>query len=260
MEQADEIPAWVSSGSNHSQNAESRELRQSSELEPAALIELERHIVSQVDSQADANHTGNEMSFEEFGQNCLLIRNVLTIEEQLNLVENINAQKKAMQDEIGCDGDDVSFDMESEDMRPFAESAPGKAVSKAKNLIALKYTLQELKPVNEFGVYCVDARFYGESQTLPYHCDGIKKRNCVVFLFSLGRTAKFYIHCPEMGGDRMGNGKLFEFNSGDLLFFDATKEASIYHGIESIYPASSCPSELMGELSEKRVGLQIRAN
>lgn len=199
---------------------------------------------------------------QEFGRNCFLIRNALSMEEQVQLAGSIHSQRQAMQEDMGALGlsvNDVSFDMDAEDMKPLSTSAPGKAISKAKDLIAKNCVLQEdLKPVNDFEVYCVDARFYGETQTLPFHCDGIRKENSVVFLFSLGRSASFYVHCPEMGGDRERDGERFEFNSGDLLFFDATADAGVYHGIESIGPASSCPSELVS-LSDKRVGLQIRA-
>ena len=149
--------------------------------------------------------------------------------------------------------------MESEDIKPIDKSIVRNVVSKANDFIKRKYTLQNLKPMSELEIYCVDGRFYGKTQTLPYHCDEIKKENSVVFLFSLGCSANFYVHCPEMGGDERSAGTLFEFKSGDLHFFGATKKAKIYHGIESIGPASSCPMELLESLREKRVGLQIRA-
>jgi len=196
---------------------------------------------------------------QEFGRNCFLIRNALTIDEQLQLVEVVSTQKAAWEEFMGPTNE-VAFDMEAGDMKPLDTSAPGKAVAKATDFITANCSLQNLKPANELGVYCVDARFYGETKTLSYHCDDIKKGNSVVFLFSIGRSANFYVHCPEMGGDQSNDGKLFEFRSGDLLFFDATKEAGVCHGIESIGPKSSCPSELMGVLSEVRVGLQIRAS
>ena len=214
-------------------------------------------------SSTNASSTSPTTTQEKLGAYCFLIKNALSMEEQLQLVENIHSQKQAMQEEMGALGlsvNDVSFDMGAGDMKPFGESAPGKAILRAKEFIATKCSLpDDLKPMKDFQVYCVDARFYGESQVLPYHCDDIKKKNSVVFLFSLGRSANFYVHCPEMGGDRTNDGKLFEFRSGDLLFFDATRDAGVYHGIESIGPASSCPSEL-SSLKEKRVGLQIRAH
>mmetsp|Transcript_21783 Transcript_21783/g.49270 ORF Transcript_21783/g.49270 Transcript_21783/m.49270 type:complete len:85 (+) Transcript_21783:346-600(+) len=69
--------------------------------------------------------------------------------------------------------------------------------------------------MSELEIYCVDGRFYGETQALSYHCDLIKKENSVVFLFSLGCSANFYVHCPEMGVDERSAGTLFEFKSGD---------------------------------------------
>merc|ERR550539_1307894 len=108
-------------------------------------------------------------------------------------------------------GSVVSFDMSSDNMVNFGESIPGKAISKAKDFLSKNYELKDLTPAGKLQAYCVDGRFYGENDNLYYHSDNIKKANHVVCLYSLGRTANFYVHTPEMGGDQKTDGKLFEF-------------------------------------------------
>merc|ERR1712062_933139 len=93
---------------------------------------------------------------------------------------------------------------------------------------------------------------------LYYHCDKIKKPDNVVFLFSFGRVANFYVHTPEMGGNQKTDGTVFEFKSGDVLFFDSTDSAQMYHGIPSIGSADSCPDYFAKSIGDYRVSLQIR--
>merc|ERR1712062_608773 len=148
--------------------------------------------------------------------------------------------------------------MSSEMMVNFDQSKPGYAMSKAKQYIAENYELKNLRPMAEFAPYCVDGRFYGENDNLYDHCDAIKTPGRVVLLYNLGRTSYFYVHTPEMGGDQKTEGTVFEFRSGDVLFFDATQAAQCFHGVRNIGPASSCPEELREKYGEKRIGLQIR--
>merc|ERR1712113_1249984 len=108
----------------------------------------------------------------------------------------------------------------------------------------------------------LDALIYKSSNgSLANHCDELNAS--IVFLYSIGCTANFYIHSPQMKGDKYRDGKLFKFKSGDMLFFDASKAAQIIHGIDSIDDGSSCPQQLKQKykhLAQSRIGVQIRAN
>jgi hypothetical protein len=59
----------------------------------------------------------------------------------------------------------------------------------------------------------------------------------------------------------MTSKKTFKFNSGDLLVFDPSTEASILHGVVNIDGEDSCPVELRKEfpiLQGHRYGVQCR--
>ena len=83
------------------------------------------------------------------------------------------------------------------------------------------------------------------------HC-----RNSLVFLASLGCSARFMVKSPGGAEER----QTFEFNSGDLLVFDASSEAAIVHAVLGVNEGS-CP-EGLGErfpvLTGHRYGVQCR--
>merc|ERR1711997_1407256 len=63
------------------------------------------------------------------------------------------------------------------------------------------------------------------------HCD---KKKEIIFLYSLGCTANFFVK-----GKSMNDGLVFNFESGDCLIFDASKNADVIHGIDSIQSNTS---------------------
>ena len=64
----------------------------------------------------------------------------------------------------------------------------------------------------------------------------IDRSTSLVYLFSVGCTANFYIHGPNMEKERV-----IKFKSGDMLLFDASETAKIVHGVVSIDHTSTCP-------------------
>ena len=83
------------------------------------------------------------------------------------------------------------------------------------------------------------------------HCD---KKKEIIFLYSLGCTALFFVK-----GKSMNDGLVFDFESGDCLIFDASKNADVVHGIDSIQ-ADSCPQHLQkySFLTDSRICVQTR--
>ena len=75
-----------------------------------------------------------------------------------------------------------------------------------------------------------------------------------VVLYSIGLTCKFYVRIKGKGR------KTFNFQSGDVLVFDASRKADIYHGIKCVVK-DTCPQQLMDKyqiLSQSRVSIQFR--
>ena len=75
----------------------------------------------------------------------------------------------------------------------------------------------------------------------PEHCDHCK--NSWVYLLSLGCTATFVVYNKETMDEKLS----FGMQSGDVLVFDASTEASIIHGVKNIQP-NTCPRELLDML------------
>ena len=76
-----------------------------------------------------------------------------------------------------------------------------------------------------------------------------------VLLLSIGHSCSFRIMGPNTNGI-----KEFEYNSGDCLIFDASKQASIFHEMTEV--SNQIPNELLiccPDLLHWRVSLQIRA-
>ena len=199
------------------------------------------------------------MDIIEYGQNCILLHNAMTMEEQIELFDVIKKEHASMPAAMQT-GNGVSFVVDD----AFTQSLPFQIVSKARGFIEDNYQTKGLaKDVSKFKLFCCDALTYQYPDgSLSRHCDGRRDRS-VVFLYSLGCTAKFYVHTPEMGGDAYKDGKVLDFQSGDMLFFEATKAASMVHGVDSVDEASTCPPALKrahAELAQSRVSLQIRAS
>lgn len=90
------------------------------------------------------------------------------------------------------------------------------------------------------------------------HCDNVKGW---VILFSIGCTPKFYVSNKTLiSKDNPKGEKLIDFQSGNVLIFDSSRTAGIFHRIDGVN-ADSCPIQL-GEkfprLQTTRVGLQVR--
>ena len=76
---------------------------------------------------------------------------------------------------------------------------------------------------------------------------------------SIGCTANFMVKPPNMR-----NKKVFKFKSGDLLIFNASTNAAIVHGVNSIdHISSHCPVQLTTKfkiLQDHRIGVQCRVH
>lgn len=200
------------------------------------------------------------MALEEYGRNCILIRNALTMEEQMELFEALEKEMANQPEEFQTQGaGQLAYEINEE----FTESVPFRLLSKAIDFIKKNYELKGLKDITKYEVFCCDALTYNYPDgSLARHCDNRRDKS-VVFLYTIGCTANFYVHTPEMKGEAFKDGKVLKFKSGEMLFFDATKAANMVHGVDSIENAETCPPQLKEkykELSQKRISVQIRAS
>ncbi len=115
----------------------------------------------------------------------------------------------------------------------------------------LNYNLLNLKFENVRQRYVNSLYYKAPHGMISKHCD---KKKEIIMLYSLGCTANFFVK-----GKSMDNGLVFGFESGDCLIFDASKNADIVHGIDSIQP-DTCPPYLHRYpfLIDRRICVQTR--
>jgi hypothetical protein len=194
---------------------------------------------------------------------CFLIRNALTLGQQVELFEYI-----------------LHKDRTPADNKPRAMVPAPKTLLLGENEPSLRYARGDESVVNsmvanaseilrERNLHVVDSRDVFDHKALsmatiryeapdghfpPHvdHCD-----DSLVYLASLGCTANFMVKGPTMEAK-----KHFKFCSGDLLVFNASSKAAVLHSVVSIDEGGSRAGALMGEkfpvLQKHRYGVQCR--
>ena len=139
---------------------------------------------------------------------------------------------------------------------------------KTQSIIARNYKFKNLqKDISKYRVQGITSLKYPSiNGQLGIHCDG---NPSVVFLYSIGCTCNFYVFGDKMrknedkkSVDKRKDGQIFKFKSGDMLFFDASSEANIQHGIISVDDSDTCPKFLKEKckgIEKFRISCQIRA-
>ena len=98
-------------------------------------------------------------------------------------------------------------------------------------------------------------RYEAPEGRFPPHVDHC--RDSAVFLASLGRSANFMVR-----GKGETEVRRFQLRSGDALVFNASTEADLLHGVESIDLAASDAGEALAEafpvFRTHRYGVQCR--
>lgn len=229
-----------------------------------------------------------EIIVEEFQDNVLFIQNALTMDEQMSLWQDLvdrdktefyakfannpraklnaqfkknnNIEEKKQENKDGAPSKKhafpIKFDKNSvfEFFKSSDNSIYNQLVQKANDIINKKFKdYAILKQYKDKGIALTAIVYKSPNGNLGNHID---KATSLVYLFSLGCTANFYIHGPKMDKERV-----IKFKSGDMLLFDASSEAKVMHGVQSIDDTSTCPKDL-GDKYEKlktnRVGVQCR--
>ena len=181
--------------------------------------------------------------------NCVLIRNCLSIDEQLSLYAAVNKASKynntskvtqSLKNSTTATklmNININNSNHNDRMSPIFMELQ----SRIKNIVSLQTDININCECKE--TFIKSLEYHVTNGRLDKHCDGV---NGWVFIYSLGNIANFFVNDTE-----------FEFCSGDVLIFDSSKKAKIFHGVRSI-KANSCPKYLTHDLRELRISVQIR--
>eukprot|EP00420_Gonyaulax_spinifera_P002525 CAMPEP_0197926336 /NCGR_PEP_ID=MMETSP1439-20131203/98968_1 /TAXON_ID=66791 /ORGANISM="Gonyaulax spinifera, Strain CCMP409" /LENGTH=232 /DNA_ID=CAMNT_0043548865 /DNA_START=40 /DNA_END=738 /DNA_ORIENTATION=+ len=209
------------------------------------------------------NGDGERATLEVLDAECILMRNLLTLEEQTRLFEYIQhhdktpsnlpramapAPKTLQLGEAGSPNLRYKFGEESV-VNAMVEKGAG--VLQKNGL----HVIDGLDVCQYKSLSMATIRYEAPDGHFPPHVDHCNES--VVFLASLGCTANFMVKGPTMDAKTQ-----FKFCSGDLLVFNASSKAAILHSVMSIDETGSEMGELLGSrfpvLRSHRYGVQCR--
>eukprot|EP00927_Polykrikos_kofoidii_P027573 TRINITY_DN24204_c0_g1_i1.p1 TRINITY_DN24204_c0_g1~~TRINITY_DN24204_c0_g1_i1.p1 ORF type:complete len:261 (-),score=39.97 TRINITY_DN24204_c0_g1_i1:39-746(-) len=203
------------------------------------------------------------LTLEVLDTECILMRNLLTLEEQTRLFEYIQHHDKTPSDlpramvpspktlQLGEAGyPNIRYQAGQESVvNAMVEKGAGVLQRNGLNVMDGFDVCQ----YNSLSMATI--RYEAPDGRFPPHVDHCDES--FVFLSSLGRTANFMVKGPTMDEQ-----KRFKFCSGDLLVFNASSKAAILHAVTSIDETGSELGELLGSrfpvLQNHRYGVQCR--
>ena len=206
----------------------------------------------------DTDYKSSNIRFEVMDDQCLLIRNALTMGEQIELFTDIQHRDKSPKTAMkamypspktyifGEDAPTLIFKFEDGTMY-------NRLVNKANAIMARNQLLLDTD-LKEYSSITMGAIKYPSPN--GHFAAHIDHDDSFVYLMSIGCTANFMVKGPGMSEK-----KVIKFKSGDLLCFNASTHASILHEVVNIDDPSTCPDVLDQKfkvLKTHRVGVQCR--
>jgi hypothetical protein len=202
---------------------------------------------------------------EVVASECFLIRDALTVKEQLALSAYIHERDRTPKNEpramvpaprtlvLGNDAASPSVSYRRGDA-----SVVNAMVDQSVALLK-REGLSFTRITNDIAHYTslsmATIRYEAPEGRFPPHVDHC--RDSAVFLASLGRSANFMVR-----GKGETEVRRFQLRSGDALVFNASTEADLLHGVESIDLAASDAGEALAEafpvFRTHRYGVQCR--
>mmetsp|Transcript_3976 Transcript_3976/g.8788 ORF Transcript_3976/g.8788 Transcript_3976/m.8788 type:complete len:216 (-) Transcript_3976:446-1093(-) len=196
---------------------------------------------------------------------CFLIRNAITLEEQLSLSEYIASRDKTPTDEpramvpgprtlvLGDDGASPSVSYCRGDTSIVSSIVDkGVALLQREGLARMEIT-EDISEYTKLSMATI--RYEAPTGRFPPHVDHCS--DSAVFLASLGRSANFMV---RREGER--EVRRFQLRSGDVVVFNASTNAGILHGVESIDEGASKSGEALAAefpvFRTHRYGVQCR--
>lgn len=206
-------------------------------------LDLIDSLLKQIDDLLDAQY-----QIQIFDHNCILIRNCLNIDEQCQLYEGIkNASLKCKVSKVTQSLKNVttatklmSINVNNPNHKERMSPIFMQLQNKIKNCLSSETNINIGHEYKETFIKSLEYKV--TNGKLDGHYD---KVDGWVFIYSLGNTANFFI-----------NDKAFKFCSGDVLIFDTSRKANIFHGVSSIQ-TNSYPFYLH-KIKEYRISVQIR--
>eukprot|EP00928_Gymnodinium_smaydae_P067808 TRINITY_DN50801_c0_g1_i1.p1 TRINITY_DN50801_c0_g1~~TRINITY_DN50801_c0_g1_i1.p1 ORF type:complete len:235 (+),score=26.97 TRINITY_DN50801_c0_g1_i1:49-753(+) len=216
---------------------------------------------SDVDSACDHQRPMNVV--EVIDAECLLIRNLLTLDEQTELFEYIQRHDKTLSNQpqamvpapktllLGDNGSPNRTYEYGQNSVVNVTVAKAGEILRNQNLSVLGgFDVCEYSSLS-MATICYKA----PDGKFPPHVDHCK--DSLVFLTSLGCTANFMVKTPAMSEKTF-----FKLHSGDMLVFNASSEAAVLHAVVSIDETGSRDAKCLGSrfdvLQNHRYGVQCR--
>mmetsp|Transcript_117639 Transcript_117639/g.329402 ORF Transcript_117639/g.329402 Transcript_117639/m.329402 type:complete len:273 (-) Transcript_117639:29-847(-) len=198
---------------------------------------------------------------------CFLLRNLWSVEEQLRLYEYIlQHDKTPSQPQPACMNPSPKTLILGQDGNPSLQCTPDKftvvnelvedgiaALSLSRNTKAAKTKILGRISLSRYkSLSMATIRYEAPHDKFPPHVDHCD--NSVVFLTTLGCTANFMVQGPTTPKIE------FKFKSGDLLIFNASSQANILHAVTSIEDntAPDLLTQKYPALQHQRLGVQCR--
>lgn len=197
--------------------------------------------------------------------NCFLLRDLLSPQEQTRLFDYIQQNDKTPWNDLpramspkpktlifGDAQPTLKYEIgEKSLVNDMVERAAEIVMHRSRDSTA-STMVEQLKRRQRKSLSMAAIRYEAPDACFPPHVDHCP--DSLVFLASLGCTARFMIKGPDME-EKLA----FDFRSGDLLVFDASSEARILHGVMGV-EEGSCPDflENFSILRGHRYGVQCR--
>jgi len=198
---------------------------------------------------------------------CFLLRNLWSVEEQLRLYEYIlQHDKTPSQPQPACMNPSPKTLVLGQDGNPCIHYTPDDftvvnelvedgiaALSLSRNTKAAKTKILGRISLSRYkSLSMATIRYEAPHGKFPPHVDHCD--NSVVFLMTLGCTANFMVQGPTTPKIE------FKLKSGDLLIFNASSQAKILHAVTSIEDntAPDLLTQKYSTLQHHRLGVQCR--
>mmetsp|Transcript_39471 Transcript_39471/g.48854 ORF Transcript_39471/g.48854 Transcript_39471/m.48854 type:complete len:265 (-) Transcript_39471:46-840(-) len=214
------------------------------------------------------NLNGNIIEFQE---DCLLLRNVINIDDQYSLFKaamKAASYKKQPKGKMNKNKNFINImkiipthDYHNCRLSPIFDNIFTDTYNKILNL----HKTNKIKTKPPLYKNIIKHRMKAYQYTYPKgnmyrHYDN---RPGYVMLYSIGCTVIFHVKGPKMGNNYKDNGIQFEMRSGDILFFSASAKSRIEHGVDKVIN-NTCPNDLINKdiscnkLKNIRVSIQTR--
>lgn len=226
--------------------------------------DMKQDITSSNNQETKEEKEGKE--FIEFQENCILLKNMISIDEQFDLYRAVIKGSSYTKQPKGKVNQNKNFTNIMKiipthkhhqcRLSPIYEILFDRAYDKINNTQDI---ITKLPPKSTIYKHRMKGyQYIAPNGNIHRHIDN---RPGFVMLYSIGCTVTFYVNSPKITEK---DGIQFKFESGDILVFSATKRDGIDHGVDNVID-ESCPKLLLNKdpklcekLNHVRISVQTR--